>query len=113
MANPKEDMNISIADGISRLQVYYAETAKRRGWDEETAKETVLLLAEELGELARAVRKHEGMNRDHVYDVELGEELADVQLYLIHLANQTGVDLGAAVIAKEVTNEARFIQRKG
>ncbi|MDB5179865.1 MAG: MazG protein [Candidatus Saccharibacteria bacterium] len=79
----------------------------------ETAKDTMLLLMEELGELARAIRKHEGMSRDHEYDVELSEELADVQLYLVHLANQTGIDLGVAVTAKEEKNEARFNKRQG
>lgn len=98
--------------GLKAIQKYYARTAKRRGWDEETAKDTLLLLTEELGELARAVRKHLGMNRDHTYDVEMSDELADVQLYLVHLANQTGIDLGDAVTKKEAKNELRFKAKK-
>jgi len=95
-------------EGLKALQNYYARTAKRRGWDKETAKDTLLLLTEELGELARVIRKHEGMNRDHKYDIELSDELADVQLYLLHLANQTGVNLGDSVTRKEIKNEERF-----
>ena len=95
-------------EGVKALQNYYARTAARRGWDKETAKDTLLLLTEELGELARAVRKHEGMNRDHAYSIDLSEELADVQLYLLHLANQTGINLGDSVTRKEIKNEERF-----
>jgi len=37
----------------------------------------------------------------------LGEELADVAIYLLSLAEMTGVDLGAAVEAKMAKNAAR------
>lgn len=94
-------------EGLKALQKYYARAAKRRGWDKETAKDTLLLLTEELGELARAIRKHENMKRDHEYDVDLAEELADVQLYLLHLANQTGISLADSVTQKEIKNEER------
>lgn len=97
--------------GIMALQAYYKRVAKRRGWDKETAKDTLVLLLEELGELARAVRKHEKMSRDHAYNIELSEELADTQLYLVHLANQTGINLAKAVTAKEKKNEERFRNR--
>lgn len=98
-------------EGLKALQNYYARAAKRRGWDQETAKDTLLLLTEELGELARAVRKHENMKRDHAYDVDLSDELADVQLYLLHLANQTGINLGDSVTKKEAKNEERTKNR--
>ena len=35
-------------------------------------------------------------------------ELADVALYVVHLANVLGIDLGAAVSAKEQANAKRF-----
>lgn len=101
----------SSGEGVKALQRYYKRAAERRGWDKETAKDTLLLLTEELGELARAVRKHEKLSRDKAYDVDIAEELADVQLYLVHLANKTGIDLGDAVTAKEIENQRRFEQR--
>lgn len=100
--------NFESGEGLKALQNYYKRVAERRGWDKETAKDTLLLVTEEVGELARAVRKYEGMNRDHDYNVELSDELADVQLYLLHLANQTGIDLGNSVTQKEIKNEERF-----
>lgn len=98
--------------GLSKLQSDYAHIAKERGWDNESPKDILVLLTEELGELARAVRKHEGMIRDQAYDTELASELADVQNYLVHLANVTGVDLEAAVVEKEKVNAERFKTRK-
>jgi NTP pyrophosphatase (non-canonical NTP hydrolase) len=99
---------VAPGNGISALQNYYARVAARRGWDAESPRDTVLLLTEELGELARAVRKTEGISRAGGYDnVNVAHEVADVQLYLVHLANALGVDLSRAVSEKERINAAR------
>ena len=95
--------------GLERLQHYYRTTAQRRGWSNESARDTLLLLTEELGELARSVRKLEGLARhqpDAATDVR--HELADMQLYLVHLANGLGLDLAQAVTDKERINAHRF-----
>lgn len=95
--------------GLEALQEYYRRIAKRRGWDNETPRDTLLLLMEELGELARAIRKEAGLRRDTPYpEAAVATELADVQLYLVHLANGFGVDLAKAVTEKEAINAARF-----
>lgn len=94
--------------GLVALQIYYDRMVERRGWDDETAKDALLLLTEEIGELARAIRKTEGLARSGGYDgVDVGEELADVQLYIIHLANILGIDLASAVTVKEAVNAER------
>lgn len=94
--------------GIGALQSYYGRAAGRRGWDQEGARDTLLMLTEELGELARAVRKAEGLSRAGGYqEVNVAHEVADVQLYLVHLANTLGVDLATAVSDKERINAAR------
>lgn len=98
---------IDLGRGLKYLQNYYHRTAARRGWGEETARDTMLLLTEEIGELARAIRKHEGLSRDGEYDVQLAEELADVQLYLVHLANNVQVDIADAVTAKDIKNATK------
>ncbi|HZN13648.1 MAG TPA: MazG nucleotide pyrophosphohydrolase domain-containing protein [Acidimicrobiales bacterium] len=95
--------------GIDRLQRYYRRTAERRGWAGETARDTLLLITEEVGELAQALRHLEALpmrSPDAVADV--GAELADVQLYLVHLANAMGLTLADAVTAKERVNAQRF-----
>jgi NTP pyrophosphatase (non-canonical NTP hydrolase) len=98
--------------GVGRLQRYYATVASRRGWAGESARDTMLLMTEELGELARAVRLAEGIDQRRTdAGSNLAEELADVQLYLVHLANTLGIDLADAVTRKEAINSARFEQR--
>ena len=98
-------------EGLSRLQRYYKTVAERRGWASESARDTLLLLTEEMGELARAIRKSENLARHHRdKDVAVAEELADVQLYLVHLANTLELDLSRAVTAKERVNAERFAE---
>lgn len=94
--------------GVAALQNYYGRVAKRRGWDGESARDTMLLLTEEFGELARAVRKGAGIARAGGFeDSDIAHEVADVQLYLVHLANTLGIDLAEAVTEKERINAAR------
>lgn len=100
-----------LGEGISKLQKDFAKIPKERGWDSESPKDILVLLTEELGELARAVRKHEGMIRDQAYDTNLAEEMADIQFYLVHLANTTGIDLQEALVAKETKNAERYKNR--
>jgi NTP pyrophosphatase (non-canonical NTP hydrolase) len=65
---------------------------------------------EELGELARAMRKtHNGVML--AADENPALELADVTLYALHLANVLSVDLAAAVAEKEKINALRFESR--
>ncbi len=95
--------------GICGLQSYYEKVSKRRGWDKESARDTLLLLTEEVGELARVIRKTKGLKRHKSYQgISLEDELADIQLYLVHLANITGVELGSAVNNKEKKNQKRY-----
>lgn len=96
---------------IVALQRYYQRMADLRGWSQETPEETLQLLAEEVRELAVALEERvegsEGQNADAA-----GLELADVQLYVVHMANVLGLDLGTAVAAKELINQRRFDDRK-
>ena len=95
---------------LKALQTYYHRAALARGWDTEGAAESMLLLTEEVGELARSVRRYVGLTRHGADDSEnAAEELADVQLYVVHLANVLGVDLSSAVTAKEAKNMRRFL----
>lgn len=97
--------------GLSNLQHYYQRVAQARGYDAESAQDCMLLLTEEIGELARAVRKHVGLARDSGYAGQdpVSTELADVQLYILHLANVMSVDLAEAVVSKERVNAQRHV----
>ena len=94
---------------IKELQKYYAEKSKERGFDKETAQDILLLMTEEVGELARAIRKHKRIKIDekaNVYPIE--EELADILIYLLHLSNILGLDLEDSFWKKEDENEKRI-----
>jgi NTP pyrophosphatase (non-canonical NTP hydrolase) len=95
---------------LKALQTYYLRAALARGWDSEGAAECMLLLTEEVGELARSIRHVTGLSR-HAADAttNAAEELADVQLYVVHLANVLGVDLATAVTDKDAKNLRRFL----
>jgi NTP pyrophosphatase (non-canonical NTP hydrolase) len=94
------------------FQHYYRRAAIRRGYAGEGALECVLLMLEEVGELARAVRKERALARHHgASHSSIAEELADVFLYVIHMANTLDIDLEEVVRAKDLRNEHRFIAR--
>lgn len=84
--------------------------AQRRAWANKLAKGFNTtdvpmefgLLVEEVGEAFSAWRK----GRD-----DLAGELADVAIYLLGLAEMTGVDLGAEVERKQAVNERRAYVR--
>lgn len=79
-----------------------------RGFDTETIPEVYMLLGEEVGELAKAIRKSHGMKVDDAskkHDVE--EEAADVLWLLIDLCNRLDIDLEQAFRDKERKNQNR------
>ena len=57
------------------------------------------ILSEEVGEVARIIARQYGEQSSKKTDEEkdLGDELADVMFVVICLANQTGIDLTAAL----------------
>ena len=91
------------------FQDYSSASLRGAGYSRESPQDTMLLLTEEIGELARAVRHRVGLARSGGYHGEdAGAELADVQLYLMHLANVLDVRIGDAVALKERANAQKF-----
>jgi NTP pyrophosphatase (non-canonical NTP hydrolase) len=92
---------------LQELQAYVREMHVERGFSNTTL-ENVLMLTEEVGELAKAVRKHEKMRTDENSRIgSVKEELADVVLVLTSIANDLGVDLEEAIREKEEVNKKR------
>lgn len=93
---------------LPEYQKLIAKLVTERGFEKETVPEVFTLLIEEVGELAKAIRKYNGQkvdkNSKH-HDVE--EELADVFWLVIDLANRLDVDLAQAFEAKETKNQKR------
>ncbi|WP_020533483.1 MazG nucleotide pyrophosphohydrolase domain-containing protein [Flexithrix dorotheae] len=95
---------------LKDFQEYIKEVCAERGWDKNNHLELFLLFTEEIGELAKAIRKHENLYHEEGKEdlpFELEEEFADVFAYLLDLANYFKVDLETAFRKKEAVNEKR------
>lgn len=100
---------------LAELQEYLHHIIQKRGFDEETPRDIMLLMVEEVGELAKALRKYTGLKVDtkkleRYTSVE--EEIADVFIYLVDLANVLDASLFDVFLAKEKENEKRFWEVK-
>ncbi len=95
-------------DSLKKLQEYVWQMNIERGFNTEEPSKNLVMLMEEVGELAKAVRKHVGMKfTDTTKQQELREELADVQIVLLGLASMFDEDMFSAVIDKEKENRQR------
>jgi len=101
-------MDFPSDDSLRKLQAYIWEMNKSRGFNTEDASKKLVMLIEEVGELAKAVRKLSGMKfTDTTRQTDLAEELADVQIVLLGLASMHDIDMLSAVEAKEAKNRTR------
>ena len=88
--------------------------AKARGWEQfHSPKNLAMALTGEVGELVELFQWHtEAQSAQAMQDPEqarrIGEELADVTIYLVRLATVLGVDLDAAVRDKLVKNALKY-----
>ena len=94
---------------LKQLQQYMAAVCRERGWDKDRPPEKFVLFIEEVGELAKAMRKAAGLYAEAAKprDLSLEEEFADVLSYLLDLANSFQIDLETAFRAKEQVNQTR------
>lgn len=94
---------------LKDFQEYVERMVKERGFDHETVPEKFMLFLEECGEMAKAVRKTQGIKSDKTSEhFKLENEAADVFMYLLDICNQLGVDLEKAFRDKEEVNKKRF-----
>lgn len=94
---------------INDLQHYVADVCVERDWTKDSPSEKFVLFIEEVGELAKAMRKAAGLYEEQAKqrDMPLEEEFADVLSYLLDLANCFNVDLERAFREKEQVNQSR------
>lgn len=100
---------------LSEYQRYIHELEEMHGWLDVDLVHNCFLMGEEVGELFKAVRKHNKLwdQRDAVAEsVEqtrqnVGEELVDVMNYLLAIANRLDIDMEAAFRAKNARNQQR------
>ncbi|MFD5085975.1 MazG nucleotide pyrophosphohydrolase domain-containing protein [Kitasatospora sp. NPDC058406] len=93
---------------LEEIQQYVADMEVERGFSGRPVIEQCLQLGEEVGEVFKAIRKSEGMRLDPNSKVgAVGEELADVLIYVCAIANRLDIDLADALRNKEAVNETR------
>ena len=94
---------------LTELQKHLDQTCKENGWDKNSVTEVFLLFTEEVGELAKAVRKETGFKDEKKPDNHdnLREEFADVLNYLMELANRFDVNLAEVYFEKHKINQTR------
>lgn len=106
MSHPVLCQNPTLQD----LQTYIAQTLKYRKLDG-TVQDEFIMLTEEVGELAKALRKHSGHSMDiTAADINIRHEAADVFWMLASVCNKLGIDLEQAIRDKEEHNKTRTWQ---
>jgi len=98
---------------IQELQRYISEKIDSRGFNDEPLHERLLLLMEEVGELAKACRKLNGMNIDvnRSADYDIGEEITDVLNMLFAVGIVLNIDIEKEFLKKESIVDKRFYER--
>jgi len=93
---------------LPQIQAYIDQVVTLRGFAHQPVQETMLLLLEEAGELAKAIRKtatNMSVDVDKMQNYDTVEsEVADVFFVLTALCNQMNVDLFRALKEKEAKN---------
>jgi NTP pyrophosphatase (non-canonical NTP hydrolase) len=97
---------------IEELQQRLRAFAECRDWTQfHSPKNLSMALMAEVGELAEHFQwltQEESFGLDANKLQAVGEELADICVYLVRLADQLGLDLAAAVERKLVLNEEKY-----
>ena len=93
---------------LGEIQKYVNAVVDLRGFANQPIQETMLLLLEETGELAKAIRKTStrmsvDVDKMQSYDT-VESEVADVFFVLAAVCNQMGIDLLGALKEKERSN---------
>jgi len=110
MATPDTIEAIDRASSLDQLQEYLRLMTIKRGFSKESAQDTLLVMVEEVGELAKALRKMNGIGIDRQRLSEYGNlkhEMADVLICLLILANKCEINLFEAFHEKEKINNKR------
>ena len=100
---------------VGELRSAVREFVDAREWQKfHTAKHLAMSIAIEAAEIMEhfqwtdAAESMERMAADEAERAEVADELADVLIYCLSLANSLGIDASAAVGKKLVRNESRF-----
>lgn len=98
---------------LEELRAEVAKFAAERDWDQfHSIRNLILAMVGEVGEVAEIVQWTDDSKVGELLDSggrqRLSEELADVLIYLIRVADKSGVDLEASVRAKLASNDRKY-----
>ena len=103
------------SSSMSEYQRYIHELERLHGWLDVDLVHNCFLMGEEVGELFKAIRRHQRLfdqegsgplDRRQATD-QVAEELVDVLNYLLAIANRLEIDLERAFRAKNELNQSR------
>ena len=96
---------------LTEIQSYLKEVISLRGFGCQSVQESMLLLHEEAGELAKAVRKSTmgmSIDQERLYRYDTVEsEVADVFIVLLSICNNMNINVFEAFLEKEKVNIER------
>jgi len=113
MENIQQELlkKLSPESSLDEIQTYIREVMEIRGFNKEKPSDKFLLLVEEVGELAKAIRKNEsklGIDKTKEYNYSSVEsEIADVFIVLLSICDILNIDLLKAFFNKEEENIKR------
>jgi dCTP diphosphatase len=99
---------------IAEIQLILRKFAKDRDWEKfHSPKNLVMALSGEVGELTEIFQwlteaESKAITSDERKMAKVREEIADVMIYLLKIADLVAVDMEAAVRAKIAQNEAKY-----
>lgn len=103
--------NLSEKSSIGDIQNYLEVAFRDRGFENQPISEKLLLLMEEVGELAKAYRKKMsllGVDHKKIYNYDTIEsEIADVFIVLVSVCIELDIDLFEVFYEKELYNVER------
>lgn len=98
-------------NSLNEIQDYIREIITIRGFSEQRVQDKMLLLLEETGELAKAIRKtlpEASIDYDKIENyTDIEEEIADVFIVLVSICNRLNINLYDAMKKKEEKNIKR------
>ena len=114
MENIQQELLKKLSDesSINEIQSYIKKVMEVRGFNKEKSSDKILLLVEEVGELAKAIRKNEnnlGIDKTKEYNYSsIESEIADVFIVLLSICDILNIDLLKAFLNKEEENIKRI-----
>ena len=113
MVDDQEELlrKLEKTNNLNEIQNYIKQVIDIRGFGCQTIQENMLLLSEEVGELAKAIRKEiktMSIDTEKLYNYDTIEsEIADVFIVLNNISNKLNINIFDSLIKKEKINIKR------